>query len=71
MESQKSICQKSSLKVIAVTCNGASPNNKPFWMHCYLTQDDYMNPETDVTYRTRNLFSGAENRFFYFIPDIY
>ena len=40
-------------------------------MHCYLTQDDYMNPETDVTYRTRNLFSGAENRFLYFIPDIY
>ena len=65
-----SICEKSSLKVIAVTCNGASPNRKLFRMHCHLTQDDDMNPETDVTYRTRNLFCGTENTFLYFISDV-
>ena len=65
-----SICEKSSLKVIAVDCDGASPNRKLFQMHRHLTQDDDMNPETDVTYRTRNLFSGTKNRFLYFISDV-
>ena len=65
-----SICEKSSLKVIAVTCDGASPNRKLFRMHWHLTQDDDMNPGTDVTYCTRNLFSGTENRFLYFISDV-
>ena len=65
-----SICEKSSLKVIAVTCDAASPNRKVFRVHRHLTQDDDMNPETDVTYRTRNLFSGTENRFLYFISDV-
>ena len=64
-----SICEKCSLKIIAVTCDGASPNRKLFRMRCHLTQDDDMNPETDVTYRTRNLLSGTENRFLYFISD--
>ena len=41
-----------------------------FRMHWHLTQDDDMNPETDVTYRTRNLFSGTANRFLYFISDV-
>ena len=41
-----------------------------FRMHWHLTQDDDMNPETDVTYCTRNLFSGTENRFFHFISDV-
>ena len=36
-------------------------------MHYHLTQNEDMNPETDVTYRTGNLFSGTENRFLYFI----
>ena len=65
-----SICEKSSLKVITVTCDAASPNRKVFRVHWHLTQDDDMNPETDVTYRTRNLFSGTENRFLYFISDV-
>ena len=65
-----SICEKSSLKVIAVTCNGAFANRKLFRMHCHLTQDDDMKPETGVTYDTRNLFSGTENRFLYFISDV-
>ena len=38
-------------------------------MHWHLTYDDDMNPEADVTYCTRNLFSGNENRFIYFISD--
>ena len=65
-----SICEKSSLKVIGVTCNGASPNRKLFRMHCHLTQDDNMKPETGVTYHTRNSLSGAESRFLYFISDV-
>ena len=44
-----SICEKGSLKVIAVTCDGASPNRTLFRMHWHLTQDDDMNPEADVT----------------------
>ena len=40
-----SICEKNSLKVIAVTCDGASPNRKLFGMHLHLTKDDNMNPE--------------------------
>ena len=39
-------------------------------MHWDLTQDDDMNPETDVTYGTRNLFSDTKNRFLYFISDV-
>ena len=65
-----SICEKSSLKVIAVTCDGASPNCKQFRIHWHRTQDDDMNPETDVTCGTRNLFSGTHNRFLYFISDV-
>ena len=66
-----SICEKISLKVIAVTCDGASPTRKLFRMYWYLTQDDDMNPETDVTYRTCNLFSGTENRFLCLISEPY
>ena len=58
-----SICEKSSLKVIVVTCDGASPNRKLFRMHCHLTKGDDMNPAIDVTYHKRNLFSGTEKRF--------
>lgn len=29
-----------------------------------------MKPEVDVTYRTRNLFSATEKRFFYSIPHV-
>ena len=41
-----------------------------FRMHWHLTQDDDMKPETDVTYRTRNLFSGTANKFLCFISDL-
>ena len=60
---------KKFIKVIAVTCDDVSPNNKLSRMHWHLTQHDDMNPETDVIYRTRNLFSGTENRFLYIISD--
>ena len=36
------------MKVIAVTCGGASPNRKLFRMHWHSIQDNDMNPETDV-----------------------
>ena len=29
-----------------------------------------MNPKTDASYRTRNLFSGTKNRFLCFISDV-
>ena len=54
------------LKVLAVTCDGASPNQKLFKMHFHMTLKDEMNP--DVTYQTVNLFS-PEKRFIYFISD--
>ena len=57
-------------KVIAVTCNGASPNRKLYQMHCHLTQYDDMKPETDVIYCARNLFSGTKNIFLYFSSNV-
>ena len=64
-----SICELNSIKVLAVTCDGASPNRKLFRMHFPLTKEDDMNPDIDVTYRTVNLFS-SEKRFLYFISDV-
>ena len=64
-----SICELNSLKVLAVTCDGASPNRKLFCMHFPMTKEDKMNPNTDVIYRTVNLFS-SHKRFIYFISDV-
>ena len=64
-----SICELNSLKVLAVTCDGASPNRKLFRMHFPMTKEDDINPDTDVTYQTVNLFS-SEKRFIYFISDV-
>ena len=44
------ICELNYLKVIAVTCDGASANCKLFKMHFHLTFDDEINPDVDVTY---------------------
>ena len=60
------ICE---LKVIAVTCAGASGNRKLFKMYFHLTFDDDINPDVDGTYSTRNLHSLQEKRFIYFISD--
>ena len=65
-----SICEKSSLKAIAVTCDGVYPSHKLFRVHCHLTGDDDINPETGITYHTRNSLRGTENRFLYFISDV-
>ena len=64
-----SICELNSLKVLAVTCDGASSNRKLFRTHFPLTKEDDMNPDIDVTHRTVNLFS-SEKRFLYFISDV-
>ena len=64
------ICELNSLKVIAVTCDGASVNWKLFKMHFHLTFNDDVNPDVDVTYRTRNLHSLQEKRFICFIFDV-
>ena len=61
-----SICELDSLKVLAVTCDCTSPNRKLFRMHFPMTKENDMNPDTDVTYWTVNLFS-PEKRFIYFI----
>ena len=61
-----SICELNSLKVLAVTCDGASSNHKLFKMHFLMTNEDDMNPDVDVTYKTLNLFSN-EKRFIRFI----
>ena len=56
-----------SLKVLAVTYDEASSNHKLFKMHFPMTNEDDINPDVDVTYKTINLFSKAK-RFIYFIP---
>ena len=64
-----SICELNSLKVLAVTCDGASSNHKLFKMHFLMTNEDDMNPDVYVTYKTLNLFSN-EKRFIRFISDV-
>ena len=64
-----SIYEVNSLKVLAVTCGGASPNCKLFKMHFSMTNEDDMNPDADVTYKTINLLS-KERQFIYFISDV-
>ena len=54
------ICEFNSLKVIAVTCDGASANRKLFKVHFHLTFDDDIYPDVDITCRTRNLHSLQE-----------
>lgn len=63
-----SICELTcGLKMIAVTCDGASTNRKLFSMHSRMTSENDLNPSIEVTYRTRNLFSP--DRYIYFISD--
>ena len=63
-----SICELNSLKILAVTSDGASQNRKLFRMYFPMTKEDDMNPDTDAIYRTVNLFS-SEKRFICFISD--
>ena len=64
-----SICELNSLKVLAVTCEDASPNRRLFRMHFPMTKEDDMDPDTDVTYRTFSLFS-SDKRFMYFLSEV-
>lgn len=59
-----SIHEKNSLKVIAITCNGASPNSKLYRVQYPLTLDNDIKSEADFTYRTSNSFSGTEKDSF-------
>ena len=65
-----SLCEKSSLKVNAITCDGGSSNRNLFQMQCPSTQYDNMKPEVDVTYCMRNLFTGTKKRFLYSISHV-
>ena len=59
------------LKVVAVMCDGASSNRKYFKMHFSLTEEEDINSNVDVTYRTDNLFADVgDKRFIYFISDV-
>ena len=63
------ICElKCNLKIVAVTCDGASPNRSFFRMHAEMIPEDDINPEASVIYRVANVFS-EEKRFIYFFSD--
>ena len=64
-----SICEINSLKVLAVTCDGASPNRKLLRMHFPMAKENDINPDADVTYKTINLLS-KKKQFIYFISDV-
>ena len=64
-----SIYEVNSPEVLAVTCDGASPNRKLFRMHFPMAKEDDMNLDIDVTYQTVNLFS-PEKHFIYFMCDV-
>ena len=63
------ICKLTSLKVITITWDGASPNRKLFKTHFHLKFDVDINPDVDVTYGTRNIHSLKGKSFIYFISD--
>ena len=62
------ICELAGLKVLAVTCDGASSNRKLFKMHSRMQRDEDINDDVDVIYRARNLYS-TDGRFVYFVAD--
>jgi len=43
---------------VGLTCDGASPNRKFFRMHEHMTEEEDINPNTDVTYRILNPFAN-------------
>jgi len=54
------------LKVLAVTCDGASANRKFFNLHSRMQDTD---SDDDIVYKTRNLYSN-DGRFIHFIADM-
>ena len=64
-----SICElKCRLKVVGMTSDGASSNQKVYKMHSLLMREEDANRDEDVVYRTVNIFS-TEKRFIYFFAD--
>ena len=57
-------------KSSAVNCDCDSSNRKFFRMHFHMADEDDVNPDVNVTYRTINLYS-LEKRFIYFISDMF
>ena len=57
------------LKVVGVTCDGASSNRRMFRMHLGMTRNEDINEDVDVTYRTRNVFAEDEERYIYMVSD--
>lgn len=65
-----SICESNDIRVLAVTCDGASSNRKLFDMHFKLQADDAASNNVDVIYRTPNPFSKESIRMYlYFFAD--
>ena len=60
---------KCELKVVGVTCDGASSNRRMFRMHLGMTRDEDINESVNVTYRIRNVLADDEERFIYMISD--
>ena len=60
------ICELNSLEVLAVTCDGASPNRNLCKMHFSMTNDmnPDMNPDVDVTYIRPLIYSARKSDLF-------
>ena len=57
------ICElECGLKIIGVTCDGASVNRNLFRMHSSMISEEHSNGHVDVVYRIRNEFSH-DNRY--------
>ena len=57
-----------TLKVLTVTFDNVLPNRKLFRMHFSMTRKDELNPDTDATYPTVNLFRSGKS-FIHFNSD--
>ena len=57
-----SICELNNIKIVGLTCDGASHNRKMFKMHSQMTEDEDKNPNVDVTYRITNI-SSVDKRY--------
>ena len=64
-----SLCEiRCKIKIMGVTCDGATQNRKFFKMHHLMTWEEDLNSDVDVTYRIRNPFAD-DDRYIYFISD--
>ena len=61
-----SICEMNNIKILGLTCDGASANRKMIKMHSHMTKNN--DKSRDVIYRVANICS-MDKRFLYFISD--